>query len=83
MKIKATEAVREIMKNQGARISDLAKALPEDANGKEVPIRRISERLSQENISVKVLDEMLRVLKYKIVLMPADEPLPKNSYTVK
>ena len=83
MKIKATEAVREIMKNQGETISSLAKALPADSDGKEVPIRRISERLSQENISVKVLDEMLRVLKYKIVLMPADESLPKDSYTVK
>lgn len=83
MKIKATEAVREIMKNQGKTVGLLAKAMPEDSDGKEVPVRRISERLSQENISVKVLDEMLRVLGYKIVLMPTDESVPANSYTVK
>ena len=83
MKIKATEAVREIMKNQGKTMSGLAQAMPADSDGKEVPVRRISERLSQENISVKVLDEMLRVLGYKIVLMPTDESVPTNSYTVK
>lgn len=83
MKIKATEAVREIMKNQGKTMSGLAQSMPADSDGKEVPVRRISERLSQENISVKVLDEMLRVLGYKIVLMPTDESVPANSYTVK
>lgn len=83
MKIKATEAVREIMKNQGKTMSGLAQSMPADNDGKEVPVRRISERLSQENISVKVLDEMLRVLGYKIVLMPTDESVPTNSYTVK
>ena len=83
MKIKATEAVREIMRVQGKTMSSLAQSLPPDSNGKEVPLRRISERLSQENISIKVLDEMLRVLGYKIVLMPADETIPDNSYTVK
>lgn len=83
MKIKATDAIREIMTLQGKKVSDIAKAMPEDVDGKEVPIRRISERLSQDNISVKVLDEMLRVLGYKVVLMPADESVPKNSFTVK
>lgn len=83
MKIKATEAVKEIMKNQGKTVGLLAKSMPADSDGKEVPVRRISERLSQENISVKVLDEMLRVLGYKIVLMPTDESVPANSYTVK
>ena len=83
MKIKATDAVKEIMKSQGKRVKDIADALPDDSDGKGVPLRRISERLSQDNISVKVLDEMLRVLEYKIVLMPKDESVPKNSYTVK
>ena len=83
MKIKATEAVREIMKCQGKTLKSLAESMPADSDGKEVPIRRISERLSQENISIKVLDEMLRVLGYKIVLMPTDESVSQNSYTVK
>lgn len=83
MKIKATEAVREIMKDQGKTVGLLAKAMPADSDGKEVPVRRISERLSQDNISVKVLDEMLRVLGYKVVLMPTDAPVPDKSYTVK
>ena len=83
MKIKATDAVKEIMKSQGKRVSDLASSLPADSDGKEVPLRRISERLGQDNISVKVLDEMLRVLGYQIVLMPRDGSVPENSYIVK
>ena len=81
--MKATDAVREIMKNKGKTLGDVAKAIADDTDGKAIPVRRISERLSQENISIKLLDEMVRVLGYKIVLMPIDETTPDNAYTVK
>lgn len=44
--------------------------------------RLISERLSQDNISIQKLKEMLRVLDYKVVLIPRDTTTPKDGYEV-
>lgn len=82
MKLKTNEAVREIMKNQGIGVNSLASKMGKDVNGKDVPARRISERLSQENISIKVLDEMLRVLDYKIVLVPRTVKTPEGGFEI-
>lgn len=82
MKYKTNAAVREIMKQQGIGVNALASMMGKDANGKDVPSRRISERLSQDNISIKVLDQMLRVLRYKIVLLPRDAEVPSNGFEI-
>lgn len=42
----------------------------------------ISERLSQENISVGKMMEMLRVLEYKVVIMPRDAKMQDGWYEV-
>lgn len=42
----------------------------------------ISERLTQDNISIVKLNEMLQVLDYKIVIMPQEARVPAGSYVV-
>lgn len=71
----ATDAVREIMKSKDIGVVLLANRL-------NIKQNVLSERLSQQNISIKKLDEMLRVLDYKIVLSPIKTKLPKDSYVV-
>ena len=46
------------------------------------PARLVSDRLSQENISIEKLDEMLRLLDYKIVVLPRDARLPEGGIEI-
>ena len=64
--MKATEIVRIIMKDKGVKLTALADKLK---------IKRsnvLSERLSQDNISIAKLDEMLRLMDYKIMIVPRE-----------
>ena len=63
--MKATDIVRTIMKTKGVKIAALADKLKLRSNV-------ISVRLTQENISTAKLDEMLRLLDYKIMVVPRD-----------
>ena len=63
--MKTGDAVREIMKANGVGVNQLA-----DKMGKSP--RLVSERLGQENISVKKLNEILRLIDYKIVIVPRE-----------
>lgn len=69
------DAVREVMKLKETGVNQLA-----DKLGKSP--RLVSERLSQQNISIAKLHEMLRVLDYKIIIAPRDTPLPENSFKI-
>ena len=73
--MKATEAVREVMKEQEVGVNKMAARL-------DKPSRQISERLSQTNISIAKLTEMLRVLDYKVVIVPRNASLPKGGYEI-
>ena len=73
--MKTVEAVREIMKDQNIGVNKMADRLNRKAN-------IISERLSQNNISIAKLSEMLRVLDYKIMLVPRETSTPKGGYEV-
>lgn len=73
--MKATEAVREIMETNGVRPVDLRKRLGLESN-------TMNERLNQQNISIVKLNEMLRVMDYKIVLMPSDARIGADAYEV-
>ena len=73
--MKTSNAVREIMKEQKIGVGKMADRLEKSS-------RLISERLSQENISVTKLRELLRVLDYKIVILPRDTSVPKGGYEV-
>lgn len=63
--MKATEIVRLVMKAKEVRVAALADKLKIKSNV-------LSERLSQENISIAKLDEMLRLMDYKIMIVPRD-----------
>ena len=73
--MKAVEAVRAIMKEQGVGTNKMA-----DRMGK--PARLVSDRLSQENISIVKLNEMLRLLDYKVVIVPRASRVPDGGYEV-
>ncbi len=63
--MKATEIVRVIMKENGVKVVSLADKLRIKSNV-------LSERLSQNNISIAKLDEMLRMMDYKIMIVPRE-----------
>ena len=74
--MKATEIVRKIVELKGMKYAQLAYQLK--TNG-----RVLYERLSQKNISVDKLNEMLQALGYKIVIMPYNTPIKDDWYEVK
>lgn len=63
--MKATEIVRIVMKAKGVRVASLCDKLKLKSNV-------LCERLAQENISIAKLDEMLRAMDYKIMIVPRD-----------
>lgn len=73
--MKANEAVRKVMEATGTRVADIAFMTKRKSNV-------ISERLTQDNISIDKLNEMLRVMNYKIVVMPREARLPEGGYEV-
>lgn len=73
--MKAFEAVRAIMTATSTKVADIAFRTNKKSNV-------ISERLSQENISIEKLNEMLRVMNYKIVVMPREARVPEGGYEV-
>lgn len=73
--MKAGDAIKKVMEEQGVRVSQIAYMTGKKSNV-------ISERLSQENISVGKMLEMLRALNYKIVIMPRDAKTQDGWYEV-
>lgn len=73
--MKANVAVREIMSTNGVGLSVLASRLDKTP-------RLVSDRLSQDNISIEKLNEMLRVLDYKIVVVPRNRTAKNDEYEV-
>lgn len=71
----ASEAIKEILKlkelNQ-AKLSDML----------DIPLKTLNERLRHKNVSVNKLDEMLRVMGYKIMVVPRDTKV-ENGFDVK
>ena len=61
--MRAGEIVSEIMKSQNVKVSDICYKLKIKSNV-------FCNRLVQNNLSVNVLDEMLRILDYKIMVVP-------------
>jgi hypothetical protein len=71
----ASEAIKEILKlkelNQ-AKLSDML----------DIPLKTLNERLRHKNISVNKLDETLRVMGYKIMVVPR-ETKDENGFDIK
>lgn len=73
--MKTGDAVREVMKLKEVGVNQMADRLDKSP-------RLISERLSQQNISITKLREMLRVLDYKVIITPRNASLPDNSFEI-
>lgn len=71
----AMDSVKEIMKLKDIRPAVLAGRLGIKANV-------LSERFRQKNVSVNKLSEMLRLLDYKIILVPRETRVPERGFEV-
>jgi hypothetical protein len=73
--MKANEIIREVMMLKEVKPSTLASRL-------NIKNNVLSERLGQKNISIDKLNEMLRVLDYKIVIVPREARVQDGSFEV-
>jgi len=71
----AMEAVKEIMKRKEVRPSTISEALGIKSNV-------LSERFKQKNVSVSKLNEMVRLMDYRVVLVPSDKSLDNDCIEV-
>ncbi len=71
----ACEVVRKVMEIRSVRTSALASRL-------NIPDRMVTDRLRQKNISIDKLNEMLRVMDYKIVALPREARVPDTGYEI-
>ena len=71
----AMEAVREIMKLKDVRPAVLCDRLKIKSNV-------LSERFKQKNVSVEKLNDMLRAMDYKVVVVPRDARVPEGGYEI-
>ena len=73
--MKANEIIRTIMDNKDVKPTVLAGRLGINKN-------TMSERLNQENMSTDRMIEMLRVMDYKLVVMPVESRLPNGAFEI-
>lgn len=71
----AMEAVKEIMKLRDVRPAVLCDRLKIKSNV-------LSERFKQKNVSVEKLNDMLRAMDYKVVVVPRDTRVPEGGYEI-
>lgn len=71
----AMEAVKEVMRIKDVRPSVLCDRLKIKANV-------LSGRFTQKNVSVDKLNEMLRAMDYKVMIVPRETKVPENGFEV-
>lgn len=71
----ASEAIKEILKLKGLNQAKLSDML-------DIPLKTLNERLRHKNISVNKLDETLRVMGYKIMVVPRETKV-ENGFDIK
>jgi hypothetical protein len=71
----AMEAVKEIMKLKDIRPAVLCDRLKIKSNV-------LSERFKQKNVSVEKLNDMLRAMDYKVVVVPRDTRIPEGGFEI-
>lgn len=69
------EAVRKIMELKGVRVSVLCDRLGLKSNV-------LCGRFTQKNVSVSVLNEMLRAMDYKVVIVPRETRIPEGGFEI-
>lgn len=73
--MKAALALKEVMKLREVKPAVLCDRLNIKSNV-------LSERFKQENISIAKLNEMLKVMDYKIVVVPRDTRVPDGGIEI-
>ncbi len=71
----AMETVKEVMKLKEVRPAMLCDRLGIKSNV-------LSERFKQKNVSVSKLNEMLRLMDYKVVVVPRETRVPEGGFEV-
>lgn len=71
----AMEAVKVIMKLKDIRPAVLCDRLKIKSNV-------LSERFKQKNVSVEKLNDMLRAMDYKVVVVPRDTRIPEGGFEI-
>ena len=71
----AMEAIREIMKLKDIRPAVLCDRLKIKSNV-------LSERFRQKNVSVEKLNDMLRAMDYKVIVVPRETRVPEGGYEI-
>ena len=71
----ASEAIKEILKLKELNQAKLSEML-------DIPLKTLNERLRHKNISVNKLDETLRVMGYKIMVVPRETKV-ENGFDIK
>ena len=71
----AMEAIKEIMKLKDIRPAVLCDRLKIKSNV-------LSERFKQKNVSVEKLNDMLRAMDYKVVVVPRDARIPEGGFEI-
>lgn len=71
----ASEAIKEILKLKELNQTKLSDML-------DIPLKTLNERLRHKNISVNKLDETLRVMGYKIMVVPRETKV-ENGFDIK
>lgn len=73
--MQAMEAVKKVMQNKSITPSVLCDRL-------RIKPNVLSQRFTQKNVSVEKLNEMLRVMDYKIVILPRDATNVNEGITI-
>ena len=76
--MRGREVIKRIMEAKGVTNADIAKRL-------NLTNAAVWERLNNKNVKdipVSLLSEMLRVLDYKILVVPASARIPEKGYVV-
>lgn len=71
----AMKALKEVMKLKGIRPAVLCDRLGIKSNV-------LSERFKQKNVSVSKLNEMLRLMDYKIMIVPRETRTPEGGFEI-
>ena len=71
----AMEAVKAIMKMKDIRPAVLCDRL-------QIKSNVLSERFKQKNVSVEKLNDMLRAMDYKVVVVPREARLPDGGFEI-
>lgn len=69
------EVVKRIMKMKHVKPSDMCKFLNVKSNV-------LSERFKQQNISLKLLNDMIKPLGYKVIIVPDNKLLEDDEFEV-